>query len=240
MLGSFRATISALPHLPDSLEPPPALLLHHWGDVQMFYAPFEYVNPKARVVLVGITPGPTQMARALNCAREDINAAIPDDQILRRAKMAASFSGSMRNRLVRMLDQVELNHLLDIQSTTRLFEAESMDAHFTSCIRHPAFNVVAGGAMRPYRGTPDMARHTSLRACLTEVLLPELSAVPNAVIVPMGATVETALRALGGLDPARVVEGLPHPSGANGHYNRMLSEATPRVRDQLRSWFSHH
>ncbi len=39
----------------------PRLLMDASGDVKIYYAPFEYINPSARIVLVGITPGPTQI-----------------------------------------------------------------------------------------------------------------------------------------------------------------------------------
>jgi hypothetical protein len=39
------------------------------GDVKIYYAPFEHINPSARIVLVGITPDPTQMANTNNEAR---------------------------------------------------------------------------------------------------------------------------------------------------------------------------
>lgn len=42
------------------------------GDVKIYYAPFEYMNPSARIVLVGITPGPTQMVNANNVVRHEL------------------------------------------------------------------------------------------------------------------------------------------------------------------------
>lgn len=41
----------------------PRLLMDASGDVKIYYAPFEYINPSARIVLVGITPDPTQMVK---------------------------------------------------------------------------------------------------------------------------------------------------------------------------------
>lgn len=46
------------------------LLMDSDGAVKIYYAPFEYINPEARIVLVGITPGPTQMVNANNEARQ--------------------------------------------------------------------------------------------------------------------------------------------------------------------------
>ena len=42
-----------------------SLLMAREGALSVYYAPFEWVNPKARVVLVGITPGMVQAANAL-------------------------------------------------------------------------------------------------------------------------------------------------------------------------------
>ncbi len=47
----------------------PRLLMDASGDVKIYYVPFEYINPSARIVLVGITPGPIQMVNANNGAR---------------------------------------------------------------------------------------------------------------------------------------------------------------------------
>ncbi len=45
------------------------LLLDRDGPVSVYYAPFDYIITKARVVIVGITPGPTQMSNAVRVAR---------------------------------------------------------------------------------------------------------------------------------------------------------------------------
>jgi hypothetical protein len=39
------------------------------GNIEVCYAPFEYINTNARVVIVGITPGHTQMINAIKEAR---------------------------------------------------------------------------------------------------------------------------------------------------------------------------
>ncbi len=41
------------------------LLMAQDGAVSVYYAPFEWVNPQARVVLVGITPGKTRQGCAI-------------------------------------------------------------------------------------------------------------------------------------------------------------------------------
>src|SRR5690242_13492735 len=71
----------------------PRLLMDESGDVKIYYAPFEYLNPTARVVLVGITPGPTQMENANNEARRAFLAGMAPSEVLRSAKSVGGFSG---------------------------------------------------------------------------------------------------------------------------------------------------
>lgn len=47
------------------------LLMDSSGPVSIYYAPFEYINPSARVVLVGITPGPTQMVAIIYLRKQN-------------------------------------------------------------------------------------------------------------------------------------------------------------------------
>jgi len=60
--GDFREAIA---RLPDSEEPDRERLvaepfvLGEVGDLQVVYAPFDYVNEGARVMLVGVTPAPS-------------------------------------------------------------------------------------------------------------------------------------------------------------------------------------
>lgn len=49
------------------------LCLAREGNIEVCYAPFEFVNSKARVVIVGITPGRTQMLNALKEARSQLD-----------------------------------------------------------------------------------------------------------------------------------------------------------------------
>jgi hypothetical protein len=76
------------------------LLLEEHGAVRTYYAPFEYINRDARVVLVGITPGPTQMVNANNEARRSHRSGNSARDTMRAAKETAAFSGEpMRGNL---------------------------------------------------------------------------------------------------------------------------------------------
>ena len=70
--AQFAARIAALPDRErltrDDLLVPD-LLLHREGRLAIYYAPFDYINPLAKVVLVGISPGFRQMEIALRESR---------------------------------------------------------------------------------------------------------------------------------------------------------------------------
>ncbi|WP_197474773.1 hypothetical protein, partial [Oleiphilus sp. HI0079] len=67
---------------------------------QSFYAPMDHINPEARIVLVGITPGITQAKNAYEAAQSSLNEGASLKEALETAKLTASFSGTMRKNLI--------------------------------------------------------------------------------------------------------------------------------------------
>ena len=57
------------------------------------YAPFDYVNEDGRVMLVGVTPGWTQMHASFVEARAGLEDGQDTGTILRRVKRKAAFPG---------------------------------------------------------------------------------------------------------------------------------------------------
>ncbi|MCW3479189.1 hypothetical protein OL229_06370 [Neisseriaceae bacterium JH1-16] len=189
------------------------LTLAEQGSLRVCYAPFEYINPKARVVLVGITPGRTQMLNALKEARRQLDQGAADDTVLREAKATGAFSGPMRPNLTGLLDAVGIQRWLGIDSCSELFESAAHLVQTTSVLRNPVF--VDG---ENYNGVPNMTKNPLLREQLTAYFTEDVAALPEAVFVPLGGKVTEALHFLadkGLMDRARILDGLPHPSGAN-------------------------
>lgn len=182
--------------------------------VQMFYAPFDDVNYAARIAIVGMTPGASQARQALNAARQALVDGKTDDEAARIAKTHASFSGEpMRTNLVRMMDLVGIARLLGLATTRTLWGEDSKLVHFTSALRYPVF--VDG---RNWSGTPDMVRTAKLCEWLMTWTGAELADLGDCVIVPLGPKVTAAMQHLaeqGLIDAAQIMEGMPHPSGAN-------------------------
>lgn len=183
------------------------------GSLRICYAPFDYIPTSARLAIVGITPGMTQAVNALIAARNHLSKNAPMEEVLRHAKMTASFSGAMRNNLVAMLDALGVNGLFGVASTASLFGHDSEDVHFTSALRYPVF--VDG---RNYNGSPNMLKTPLLLNMVETFLAEEVRQLPDAIWLPLGPKAEAAVMHLarhGQLDPARVLAGMPHPSGAN-------------------------
>jgi hypothetical protein len=138
----------------------------------------------------------------------------PEDDVLRAAKYTGAFSGAIRPNLVALLDHVGLQRWLGIASCASLFGEHARLMHVTAALRHPVF--VAG---RNYNGAaPNMLTHPLLQAQLIDYFAAEAASLADAVYVPLGPKVGLALdwlAARGVVDAARILHGIPHPSGAN-------------------------
>lgn len=208
---------------------PAAFDLAREGSISAHYIPFDWVNPDARIVIVGITPGFTQWMNAMREAQKQLAAGSSSAEALREAKRTGAFSGSMRPNLVALLDHFGLNRWLGIKSCDSLFGGDAHLVHTTSALRHPIF---VGG--ENYNGTPGMTQHQLLQKQLVEHFVQEAQQLKQAVFVPLGPKVSEALAWLvqkGKLDGGRVLDGMPHPSGANAE--RIAYMLGRKTRDAL-------
>lgn len=210
-LSRYRhAIVSAQDIAPDH----PDLLIETQGRLACYYAPFEHINRSAKVVLVGITPGAQQAKNALRALRKALCDGANDAEALAVAKRMASFSGRMRGTLVALLDRIGLHQILNLDSCSHLFEDRGDLVHFTSTVRNPVF--IDG---QDYSGNPSVLRVPMLKKMTESWLGEEIRQLPNALWVPLGKDATSVLQyfvALGQLHPSRVLDGLPHPSPANG------------------------
>ncbi|MDH4552724.1 hypothetical protein [Pseudomonas sp. BN607] len=193
---------------------PAELLLTSEGNLQTFYAPFDYINTGARIVICGITPGLQQASRALDEACKQLRQGASIEQAKEVAKATASFAGPMRNNLVNMLDHVGVHMLLGIDSCARLFDTHRHLVHYTSALRYPVF--IDG---QNYSGSPAILSRSSLRRQVETHLAEEISVLgPKCMYIPLGPKVSEVfqhLQATGLLKAEQILDGLPHPSGAN-------------------------
>lgn len=210
LLSTYRAAIigTTMPAPTDA-----SLEIARSGMLSSCYAPFEYINPNARVVLLGMTPGAQQASNALLALRGSLASGASDADALAVAKNSASFSGPMRTNLIDMLDRIGLHKIIGLDTCAQLFNTRTDLVHFTSALRYPVF--VNGGN---YTGSPSILSTPFLLNMCELWLAEEVAQLRNAFWIPLGKEAKSVLgrfAAEGRLDRSRILEGLPHPSGAN-------------------------
>lgn len=217
----------------------PALLLWQDAPLSVYYAPWDWVNTAASVMLVGITPGLHQAAEALRETRRCLVQGLSNEEALRRADAVGSFSGPMRSHLVTMLDGIGLAGALGVDSAARLFDTHHHLAAHVSAIDYPVF--VNG---QNYGGrSPSLGRHQVLRSLVRSCLGARVAMAPGALIIPLGTAAQeavTLLAADGLLDPRRCLTGFPHPSGGNGHRASQYASRREALTASLAQWAARH
>ncbi|MFE1245119.1 hypothetical protein ACFW35_13385 [Fictibacillus sp. NPDC058756] len=236
--NQFKNLIQSLPSLDEELLQDNQFLLEANGSrkLEIYYAPFEYINERAKVVIVGITPGLHQMKKSFSTVLDAKNQTPNDEEILRQVKNNSSFEGTMRKNLVQMLDELGLHEYLDLSTSMELFKEASHLVHTTSVITYPVF----------YNGknfsgtTPNILKNDILKHYVTECFAVEMAALDNPLIIPLGVNVSNVLNYLAEkqlLNSSNILSGFPHPSGGNGHRHKQFAENKDVMKEMLRNYF---
>ena len=216
------------------------LLPESGGKIRIYYAPFDWINTKARVVIVGITPGQDSMVKAFRASASALREDCSVEESSKRGKRAGSFS-NMRRTISEMFDDLGLPEALGIRRSDELFGTAYDLIHPTSCVRYPVL-VWSEGKRKwvNYTGySPKLLKWGTSLNYIEHVLAGELQQIPNALIVPCGEAVDGALRHLSAnkmIDPCFCLFGFPHPSGANGHRKRLFEERREQLRRKVADW----
>ncbi len=207
------------------------------GSHEVYYIPFESVEAGTKLVLVGITPGNTQIKAAYHevQALRRSGGQLSDDDILRRVRKQAAFK-DMRPRLIRMLAHFGLRSHLGIACEADLWGNQSGLLHGTSIVPHAAFAwkrkiaQPSGGSGRVGE-TRELAMFNGsfatvmasavLRPVFERCFARELALLPpDAAFLALGPTPLEGLDLCvkrGLLRPEQVLGGVPHPSGNSGN-----------------------
>ena len=183
-------------------------LVNKEGNIKIYYAPFDYINSKAKIMIVGITPGLQQMLQSFEVINEG--------KSLKEVKDLSSFKGSMRTTLVKYLDELMVNKILKIKSCESLFNKDSKHLHTTSLVKYPVFD-----KGKNYSGA-NILKKKMLLDFIEKNFLKELKTLKKSIIVPLGNTVSSTIEYLNSkynLELSCFLEGFPHPSGANAKKN---------------------
>jgi len=114
---------------------------------------------------------------------------------------------------VALLDAIGVQRWLGIDSCATLFGEHAGLVQVSAILRHPVF--VDG---KNYSGSPSPLKNGFLREQVLRWFSEEALLLPDALYIPMGASVSATLDWLAGqgvVKGGRVLHGLPHPSGAN-------------------------
>jgi len=212
-MPKYLNQIKALKKINKSTITSNKFLVKKEGNIKVYYAPFDYVNSKAKIMIVGITPGLQQMLQSF----EVIN----QGKSLKEVKDQSSFKGSMRTSLVKYLDELEVNKKLKIKSCESLFNKNSKYLHSTSLVKYPVFD-----KGKNYAGS-NILKKKILLEFIEKNFLQELKTLNKAIIIPLGNTVSSTIEYLNNkydLKLACFLNGFPHPSGANARKNIQFKE----------------
>ncbi len=194
------------------------------GNTEIYYAPFDYINTKAKVVIVGITPGLQQMLQSY----EVIN----QGKSLKQVKDLSSFKGSMRTGLIKYLDELKINDILKIKSCESLFNKNSRYLHTTSLVKYPVFD-----KGKNYSGA-NILKKKILLDFIEKNFLEELKTLKKSIIIPLGNTVSSTIEYLNNKYNLKLrcfLKGFPHPSGANARKNIQFKENKRNMKLLLRN-----
>ena len=198
--------------------------LYNKENMKIYYAPHnETINNKAKIFIVGITPGWTQTSIAYETAHNGIINNLEPELIKKECKKNSRFAGSMRKNLIEMLDELNINEKLDLDSCSELFEEKDYLLHTTSIIPYPVFI-----NNKNYTGSnPKIMDNEILYSYVKRYFYKEIEKLPNVLIVPLGKAVEEVLKKMikdNLIKEEQCLLGFPHPSGANGHRKKQFEE----------------
>jgi hypothetical protein len=199
-------------------------LINTENNIEIYYAPFDYVNPKAKIMIVGITPGFQQMQQSFEVINEG--------KSLKEVKDLSSFKGSMRTTLIKYLDELKVNKTIKIKSCESLFDKDSKYLHTTSLVKYPVFD-----KGKNYAGA-NILKKKILLDFIEKNFLQELKTLKKSIIIPLGNTVSSTIEYLNKKYDLKLrcfLKGFPHPSGANARKNIQFKEHKSTMMSLLKS-----
>ncbi|HEX3468603.1 MAG TPA: hypothetical protein VHT05_11040 [Candidatus Elarobacter sp.] len=137
-----------------------------------------------------------------------------------------------------MLDALDLPAAMGINNSNELFHDVQSRAVATSALVFPVF---VAPNLKNFSGSGiDLQTVHLFRMMIEELLVPRLEHASRALIVPLGVVAASGVRYAvtnGRVAPERVLVGMPHPSGSNGHRHRQFRENAEALRRRISSWF---
>ena len=214
--------------------------LYKEDNMTIYYAPHnETINNNAKIFIVGITPGWTQTSIAYKTARNGLINNLAPELIKKECKRNSRFAGSMRKNLIEMLDELNLNNKLHLDSCSELFEDKDHLLHTTSIIPYPVFI-----NDKNYTGfNPKIMDNEVLYSYVKKYFYKETDKLQNALIIPLGKVVEEILQQMikeNLIKEEQCLLGFPHPSGANGYRKSQFKENKNKLLNIIEDYFKNN
>jgi hypothetical protein len=204
--------------LPSALRLYPSNKAEDEKGISIYFAPFTHINKGARIALIGITPGKSQMMRACRAAHQATRCGTSIPDAISEVKRLASFNdktGRMRENLYKELDDWGIPEALSVSSGKSLFYENWNLVHTTSILKYPVFK----NGKNYEGGTPKIMGHSVLKEAVYEILVPELKELKDAWLFPLGPKVSEVITRLQKEHKIknRVYHGMMHPSTNNNY-----------------------
>jgi hypothetical protein len=201
---------------------------------RLYYVPFEHANLEAKLVVVGITPGPNQLELAIQAVQRSRTLSAASVQL--EVKKQASFgSATMRPNLLKMLAHFRVRERLGITTEADLWGPAWSMFQATSVVPHAAFQLKADGSEKMFNGKfAEVLGSPLLRKCFEENFLPLVRSMNGSALwVGLGPTPRSALEwcVEKGLLRKGQIAAFAHPSTSAG------SQVNYYVRQRTRASF---
>ncbi|MGG3892096.1 hypothetical protein [Metabacillus fastidiosus] len=204
--------------------------------IEIYYAPFEYINEHAKIAIIGITPGLHQMKKSFSTILNVKDQLADEEEMLHEVKKNSSFEGTMRKNLIAMLDELQLHSCLGLSSTKEFFDKANDLVHTASMISYPVFY-----DGKNFNGSrPNILKTDLLKKYIVENFVPEINMLNKPLIIPLGVNVSNVLNFLienHYIPSQSILNGFPHPSGSNGHRHRQFAENKERMKNIIQTCF---
>ena len=189
------------------------------------YIPFEYVNPAAKLVIVGIAPGNNQIEGTYSALDFMLRAGESKEDILRAVKRQNSFGGDkMKPNLLKMLRHFEFEKLLGIGDVEKLWGKSHHLFQATSVVPNAAFKWGTKKGVADWQmfagSFEEVLKIPMLRQQFEDVFLPSVRSMnPNALYIGLGPTPDAALQSCvdnGLIRADQFLGSFAHPSSTAG------------------------
>jgi hypothetical protein len=192
------------------------------ADHVIYYTPFEYENPLAKLVLVGISPGPDQLRATYAEGPKLLSRGQPDLEVLSALKRHGAFGGDLRSNLCKMLAHFRIDDLLGLRDVTELWSEGWPSFYATSVVPNAAFyrnKRGKNGLLKLFAGSfEDILKSAALRSEFEGQFLTRLQRInKHARYIALGPTPRAALdhaASIGVIGRDQLLGSFAHPSNA--------------------------